>query len=59
MKIDFTRIVRFVLDVHKIPEPIGSTYTGVVSRKSVKVDFAYTALNSLDIFAGDIRNTYI
>jgi hypothetical protein len=31
----------------------------VVSRKSVRIAFRYAALNGLDVFAADIRNTYI
>ena len=35
VKIDFTRKARWVLDRHKTPDPIGSTFAGVVSRESV------------------------
>ena len=59
VKMDFTRKARFVLDGHKTPDPIGSTYTEVVSRESVRIAFTYAALNDLDIFAGDIRNAYL
>ena len=38
------------------PNPIGSTYAGVVSRESVRIAFTYAALNDLDIFAADVRN---
>ena len=43
----------------KTPDPIRSTYAGVVSRESVRIAFTYTALNGLDVFAADIRNTYL
>ena len=33
-KMDFTRKARWVLNGHKTRDPIGSTYAGVVSRKS-------------------------
>ena len=56
---DFTRKARFVLDGHKTPDPIGSTYAGVVSRESVRIAFTYAALNGLDVFAGDIQNAYL
>jgi hypothetical protein len=61
VKMDFTRKTRWVvIDGHKTPNPIGSTYAGVVSRESVCVAFTYAAaLNGLDVFAADIRNSYL
>ena len=56
---DFTRKARWVLDGHKTPDPIGSTYAGVVSRESVRIALTYAALNGLDVFAADIRNAYL
>ena len=56
VKMDFTRKARWVLDGHKTPNPIGSTYAGVVSRDSIRIAFTYAALNGLDVFAADIRN---
>jgi hypothetical protein len=53
VKMDFTRKARWVLDGHKTPDPIGSTYAGVVSRESVRIAFTYAALNGLDVFAAD------
>ena len=35
VKMDFTRKARWVLDGHKTPNPIGSTFAGMVSRESV------------------------
>jgi hypothetical protein len=35
LKMDFTQKARWVLDGHKTPSPLGSTYAGVVSRDSV------------------------
>ena len=32
VKMDFTRKSRWVLNEHKIPDPVGSTYAVVVSR---------------------------
>jgi hypothetical protein len=54
LKMDFTRKARWVLDGHKTPNPIGSTYAGVVSCKSVRIAFTYAALNGVDICAADI-----
>jgi hypothetical protein len=59
LKMDFTRKARWVLDGHKTPNPIGSTYAGVVSRESVRIAFTYAALNGVDICAADIRNAYL
>ncbi len=59
VKMDFTRKARWVLDGHKTPDPIGSTYAGAVSRESVRISFTYAALNGLDVCAADIRNAYL
>ena len=59
VKMDFTRKARWVLDGHKTPDPIGSTFAGVVSRESVRIAFTYAALNGLEVFAADIRNAYL
>jgi hypothetical protein len=59
VKMDFTRKARWVLDGHKTPNPIGSTYAGVVSRDSVRIAFTYAALNGLNVCAADIRNAYL
>ena len=48
-----------MLDGHKTPDPIGSTYADGVSRESVRIAFTYAALNGLDVFAADIRNAYL
>ena len=49
----------WVLDGHKTPDPIGSTYAGMVSRESVCIAFTYAALNGLDVFTADIQNAYL
>jgi hypothetical protein len=59
LKMDFTRKARWVLDGHKTPSPLGSTYAGVVSRDSVRIAFSYAALNGVDICAADIKNAYL
>ena len=56
---DLTRKARWVLDGHRTPDPIGSTYVGIVSRESVKIAFTYAALNQLDVCALDIMNAYL
>ena len=59
VKMDFTGKARWVLDGHKTPDPIGSTYAGVVSRESVCIALTYAALNDLNVFAANIRNAYL
>eukprot|EP00957_Ditylum_brightwellii_P069627 5288456-Ditylum_brightwellii.AAC.1 len=56
---DFTRKTRWALDIHKTPDPMGSTYTGVVSRESVRITFTYAVLNGLDFWVTDIKNAYL
>ena len=48
-----------VLNGHKTPDTIGSTYAGVVSRESVRIALTYAALNDLDVFAANIWNAYL
>ena len=59
VKMDDTRKARWVLDGHKTPDPIRSTFTGVVSWESVQIAFTYAALNDLQVFAANIRNPYL
>ena len=59
VKMDFTRKARWVLNGHRTPDPIGSTYAGVVLRESVCIALTYAALNKLDVFAADIWNVYL
>jgi hypothetical protein len=59
LKMDFRRKARWVLNGHKTPNPIGSTYAGVVSRDSVRIAFTYAALNGVDVCAADIKNAYL
>ena len=59
VKMDFTCKAHWVLDGHKIPDPVGSMYAGVVSHESVCIAFMYAALNGLSVCAADIRNAYL
>ena len=58
-KMDMTRKSRWVLDGHKTPEPLHSTYDDVVSQESVRIAIIYAALNDLDVTCADIRNSYL
>ena len=59
VKMNFTRKLRWVLDGHKTPSPIESTYAGVVSRESVMIAFIYASRNGLDVCTGVIRTDYL
>ena len=47
------------MDGHRSADPIGSTYTGVVSRDSVRIALTYAALNETYVLAADIQNAYL
>ena len=59
VKMDFTRKARLVAEGCNTPDPVNSTFAGVVSRESVRIAFTYAALNDLDVWAGDIQNAYL
>ena len=44
---------------HKTDPPDYLTYSSIVSRDSVQIDFVIAALNGLDILAADIGNKYL
>ena len=56
---DMTRKARWVIDGHKNPEQLHSTYAGVVSRESVSIALTYAELNELDVTCAAIRNSYL
>jgi len=59
VKIDFTHKARWVKDGHRTAEPEISTFTGVVSRESVRMALTYATLNGIDVMAADIKNAYL
>ena len=59
LKMDFAHKAQSVLDGHKTPDPDGLTFSGVISRESVRIAFLYAALNDLDIFATDIHYVFL
>ena len=59
VKTNFTRKACWIKDGYRTVDLLGLNYVGVVSRDSVWIAFTYAALNSLDICAADIQNTYI
>ena len=56
---DFICKARWRVDGHKTPDLVGSTYVDVVSRESMRITFTYAALNDLDMFAADAKNSYL
>ena len=49
----YWRIIRIYWD------PLGTNYSGVVSRNSVYIAFTMTAMNGLDVCVAKIQNVYI
>ena len=59
VKMDFTRKARWVKDGHKTPDPTTSSFAGVVSRESTRIELTYAALLGLPVIGGDIKNAYL
>ena len=59
VKMDLTRKARLVADGHKTPDPVESTYAGVVTRESVRISLTYATLMGINIWGADIQNAYI
>ena len=59
VKMDFTRKARWVKNGHLTKDPVQSTFSGVVSRESVRIAMTYAALNEVPIMTYDIRNAYL
>jgi len=59
VKMDFTRKARFVAGGHIKDPPTEITYSSVVSRDSISIEFLIAALNDLDLAAADIGNAYL
>ena len=59
VKMYFTIKGRWVKDMHRTPDPETSSYSGVVSRKRIRIIITYAALHKVDVMAADIRNAYL
>ena len=59
IKMDFTRKARLLAEGCRTPNPVTSTYAGVVSRESARISFTYTSLNGLDVLAADVQNAFL
>ena len=59
VKMGFTRKSIWVKDGHMTVHPEHSTFSGVVSRESVRIALTYAKLNGLDVTESDINNYYL
>ena len=59
VKMDLTRKARFVAEGHMTEAPASTTFSGVVSRDSVRIAFLIAALNNIEIMACDVGNAYL
>lgn len=59
VKLDLRRKACLVAEGHNTPDPVASTYAGVVSRESVCIALTHEALHSLDLCSADIGNAYL
>ena len=48
-----------MLDFQKTQSAIISIHTGLVSRNSINLDFAYAALTNVDIWVADTKTAYL
>ena len=57
---DLTRKARLVPGRHKNRDvPAYATYSSVASRESIRMAFLIAAMNSMDVLAANIGNTYL
>jgi hypothetical protein len=59
IKVDLTRKARFVAGGHWTDPPSQVTYSTVVSRDSMRIDFLIAAINNIEILSADLGNAYL
>jgi hypothetical protein len=59
VKMDFTCKAQWVKDGRKTPDPTTSSFTGVVSRESIRIALTYAAMLGLPVIGGNIKNAYL
>ena len=59
VRMTLERKARWVKDGHRTPEPLNSTFTGVVSRESIPIALTYASLNGLPVWGANIQNAYL
>ena len=57
--ITFEQKARWVKDGHVTPEPDQSTFSGFLSRESVRVSLNYATTNDLTIYTCNAQNHYL
>ena len=59
VRMTLERKALWVKNGHRAPEPEQSTFSGVVSRESIRIALTYTSLNGLLVFGADIQHAYL
>jgi hypothetical protein len=59
VKMDFTCKAQWFKDGRKTPVPTTSSFTGVVSRESIRIALTYAAMLGLPVIGGNIKNAYL
>ena len=59
LKTGFTRKAILVAEGCRTPNPVTSTYAGVVTRESARIAFTYAAVNVLEVWAADVQNAFL
>jgi hypothetical protein len=59
VKVDLTREARLVAGGHWMGPSSQATYSTVVSRDSIRIDFLIAALNDIEILSADIGNAHL
>ena len=54
VNMEFTRIYIWAKNGHRTPDPLSSSYDGVVSRESICIDLTHAALLVIETMAADI-----
>ena len=56
VKKDFTQKESWVKYGHCLPDPTTSSYSGVVSRESIRIEMTYASIIVIEIMEANIRN---
>ena len=59
VKIDFTRKARWVKDVYRTPDPVSSSYSGVLSREIIRILLTHSVIHGVPVTAEDVCNAYL
>ena len=59
VRMSFQRKSWLVKDGHCTPDPDMSSYSGVVSRDSIRILLTHAALYGVPVMAADVRNAYL